>query len=338
EVLDKLNFVSEEQKILYLADNERYDELFEYIKEFKLKNKIKDKVDFTPIVSNCINKKQYRAAIRLIEEFNLQDKIDLLVFADELLNLWNKNIQRLNLKNLLSISTTSPQLIKKLFDSISENPKILWYPSAGADFRDIIELTKINNVRNIASDYNLIHPPTLFIHTDTKFPRIDKNKIIRFKDKNIALKIGSINKLNFVKDSPFCLLQNPEVYLLNFILISDKIRIKKPLIYFQLENTKFLINILLKHRVKVSYIILVNPGGYPRGDIYPFLPTLETEFVITNRSIGKITKIAQLIAKELHLKLRKYRMINLKPMTGSLWGENHYINIFKIKTLVSKTN
>jgi len=37
----------------------------------------------------------------------------------------------------------SQERLSKLFDSLRDNPKILWYPSAGGDYRDILELSKV---------------------------------------------------------------------------------------------------------------------------------------------------------------------------------------------------
>ncbi|HGE72396.1 TPA: hypothetical protein ENX78_16265, partial [Candidatus Poribacteria bacterium] len=66
----------------------------------------------------------------------------------------------------------SQERLDELFDSLRDNPKILWYPSAGNDYRDILELSEVEideeNITggiNIVTDYG-IPAPNLFIHTD----------------------------------------------------------------------------------------------------------------------------------------------------------------------------
>jgi len=97
---------------------------------------------------------------------------------------------------------TSQKRLNELFDSVGDNSKILWYPSAGNDYRDILELSEVKidekNIRgniNIVTDYG-IPAPYLFIHTDydTRMVTLKKDELFNDdKTKVIAKEIYALS-------------------------------------------------------------------------------------------------------------------------------------------------
>lgn len=187
--------------------------------------------------------------------------------------------------------------LEELFKSIGPNPKILWYPSAGNDYRDLLELTDVrNNLKdsdiltpttkdnlkrgemekriNIAIDYKLTHLPDLFIHTDYNKKLVTLKKGVIFDDSKTQVQINELYPLkindkfdikyeinpefvDFPQDAP----KSPEIYLLDITLKSNILgEIKRPVIYFLFENINFLQEILLKNKINISYIVKVREG------------------------------------------------------------------------------
>jgi len=231
---------------------------------------------------------------------------------------------------------TSQRRLNKLFDSLRDNPKILWYPSAGNDYRDILEFSEVKidkkNIRgriNIVTDYG-IPVPNLFIHTDydKKTTYYEWLKSVLFYDgktKVIAKEIYPLSidpsvtyeiNRNFVA-FPELAPQEPEVYLLDLEITSNKLgEIEKPVIYFLFENINFFREVLLKHRINVAYMVKVREGcgfggnGKSVSNIYPYFPVVKTEYLIADDEIHFDENDLDMALKE---KLRNYELIELKP-------------------------
>ena len=99
------------------------------------------------------------------------------------------------LKKLLTgIDDDATMALNDLWDSIPHNPSIAWYPSAGLDFRDLVELSN--------------YEPDLFIHTDYKpdwrlinqsFDRFETGVIEDRFDLAFRKEILQVNELIFTK-------------------------------------------------------------------------------------------------------------------------------------------
>jgi len=252
----------------------------------------------------------------------------------------------------------SQERLSKLFDSLRDNPKILWYPSAGGDYRDILELSKVEidekNIRgriNIVADYG-IPAPDLFIHTDydkkTTYYEWLKKGVLFYDGKTKVIAKGiyplsidpsvkyEINR-NFV-DFPELAPQNPEIYLLDLEIISNKLgKIEKPVIYFLFENINFFREVLLKHRINVTYIVKVREGcGYGGNrksvsNIYPYFSVLKTEYLIAD---DKILFDESDLDMALRKKLRNYELIELKPnrpINPMIRWSDFQVHVYKVE-------
>jgi len=204
---------------------------------------------------------------------------------------------------------TSQKRLNKLFDSLRDNSKILWYPSAGNDYRDILEFSEVEidekNIRgriNIVTDYR-IPAPNLFIHTDYNKKWVKLRRGILYKDRKTEIIAREIYPLsidpsvkyeingNFV-DFPGNAPHEPEIYLLDLEITSNKLgKIEKPVIYFLFENINFFREVLLKHRINVAYMVKVREGCGFGGNkksvtnIYPYFSVLKTEYLIADDEI-----------------------------------------------------
>ncbi|MEO0022296.1 MAG: hypothetical protein ABIJ93_00340 [candidate division WOR-3 bacterium] len=211
------------------------------------------------------------------------------------------------------------ELFNKVVESVKNNPRILWYPSAGNDYRDILELSDIsgnitdeNQIRgnvNIAYDYDIKKEelPNLFIHNDYNRRVVKLKKGVVFDDGKTRVRINGLCRLkikenvdiNYCVDERYAVApeeyayKKPVIYLLDVELLSDELgKINKPVIYFMFENINFLQEVLLKHRITVSYIVKVNDGYHSHGGnrismsvAYPFLSVLNTKYLIADNHV-----------------------------------------------------
>ena len=274
---------------------------------------------------------------------------------------------KMDLRQLLKGKNKAAQArLEAVFNSIGNNPKISWYPSAGNDYRDILELTDVEvdeTIRgriNIAKDYGITDKPVLFIHTDysKKMVEIKKGKI--FDDNRTKVIVEEIYKLSindsdvnyfvnpefvsFPQDAP----KKPEIYLLDLEITSNKLgTIKKPLIYFLFENINFLQEVLLKHRINISHIVKVREGcgfGGNKKSItlaFAFFSVLNTKYLITDYEVHfypwedaeLIEEIAENSCLNLKTDLKDYELEELRPIrqitNPIIWSDRH-VKIYKV--------
>ncbi len=172
---------------------------------------------------------------------------------------------------------------------------IAWYPSAGLDFRDLLELS------------NPIYKelPDLFIHTDYKpywslenpvFETFKIGKVNNQFDNNFDYFIDDVfeleltelinysvdtNYVDFPNDAP----RLPKIFLLYVSVNHDGYTISKPVLYFVFENINFLEEILLKQRIKISHFVKVREGCGFGGNrksisiVYAFIAKLGIKYL-----------------------------------------------------------
>jgi hypothetical protein len=251
---------------------------------------------------------------------------------------------------------TSQKRLNKLFGSLRDNPKILWYPSAGNDYRDILELSEVKidekNIRgniNIVTDYG-IPAPDLFIHTDYNKNMVELKKGELFNDHKTVVIAKEIYPLsihhsvkyeineNFV-DSPQDAPQEPEIYLLDLEISSNKLgKIEKPVIYFLFENINFFQEVLLKHGINVAYMVKVREGCGMGGNrksvtnIYPYFSVVKTEYLIADDEIHFDEE--DLEALEKNKELKNYALIELQPKRQIppviMWSD-FQVHVYKVE-------
>jgi hypothetical protein len=201
---------------------------------------------------------------------------------------------------------------------------------------------------NIATDYG-IPAPDLFIHTDYNKKRVELKKGELFNDHKtvvIAKEIYplsidpsvryEINK-NFV-DSPQDAPQEPEIYLLDLEIISNKLgKIEKPVIYFLFENINFFREVILEHGINVAYMVKVKEGCGKGGNIksvsniYPYFSVVKTEYLIADDEIHFDDRDLDMALNE---NLRNYELIELKPnrpITPTIMWSGFQVHVYKVE-------
>lgn len=245
------------------------------------------------------------------------------------------------IKNLLKGKDQEAQnQLDLLMNSIGKNPKILWYPSAGNDYRDIIELCT-----NRSRDHGIKEKPDLFIHTDySTNPDLVKLYGIAYQDNKTTVSIESsfqlalINPINYYVDPGFVIfsdqaLKIPTIYLLNISINSNSLgSIKKQVIYFLFENINFLDEVILKNRIPISHIVKVREGcgfGGNRKSIsiaYAFLSVLKTKYLLIDNEEHTDFHIIDKLKWNHGLLLKKYsltKLCSIDPWSG------FYVNVFQ---------
>lgn len=186
---------------------------------------------------------------------------------------------------LKAVSQQDENILKELQDQIGENPNIAWYPSAGTDFRDLIEVNRTNI------------DPDIFFHTDYSANWVNLQCGLVFSDERTKVFIDRITEFEFRKsinyvvnneyvDFPEHANQTPRIYLLDLIVESGFGVIRKPVLYFYMENINFLDEVLLKNKINLSHFIKVREGcgmGGNRKSIsitYAFLGVLQVKHLL----------------------------------------------------------
>lgn len=167
------------------------------------------------------------------------------------------------IKSLLkTVHDKDTYLLDELQEQIGNNPNIAWYPSAGLDFRGLIEINRTSTVSN------------LFFHSDYNKTWVELKCGEVFNDKRTCINIERITELKFrgkinyrinpeYVDFPKEGNRIPKVFLLSVRVKSNFGIIRKPVLYFFMENINFLDEILLKNKIKLSHFIKVREGcGY----------------------------------------------------------------------------
>lgn len=185
----------------------------------------------------------------------------------------------------------SQDRLDALSNALGKNPNILWYPSAGNDFRDVLEFTNERSQLHKISEL-----PDLFIHTDyginlNQLGHTDNRTNVRI-DNKYELQLQTNIEYNidphFV-DSPEIAPMDPTIYLLDVTVVSDSLgEVKQTVIYFIFENINFLDEVVLKNKISISHLIKVREGcgfGGNRKSIsvaYAFLSLLKTKYLIVD--------------------------------------------------------
>jgi hypothetical protein len=184
-----------------------------------------------------------------------------------------------------------------LNQTLGSDPNILWYPSAGSDYRDLIELSDER-----ANLHNIEVQPDLFIHTDYMVEGLD-HKFTLYDDGKTSVEVENryelelINEINYEVSSVYAVFNNeapskPIIYLLDIKVTSNTFGIiRKPLLYFNFENINFLDQIILKYKLRISHIVKVRDGCGFGGNrkstsfVYAFLSVMKTKYLLIDTQV-----------------------------------------------------
>jgi hypothetical protein len=206
-------------------------------------------------------------------------------------------------RNILNGKTAQAQESLNAFFANIRREKILWYPSAGFDYRDLLEMTRENRTR-----HGISQAPNIICHTDycyswTKLENIEDDilysdsqmtvKLIEKIPLDIAPEVGfqyivDPNYVDFPQNAP----EKPTVFLLNLEVTSVELgTFSASVFFFVLENYNFLQEILLKHKIHISHFVKICEGcgfGGNRNSItvfYSLLGNLSVKYLLVDNEI-----------------------------------------------------
>ncbi|MCD8445151.1 DUF7663 domain-containing protein [Tenacibaculum finnmarkense] len=226
-----------------------------------------------------------------------------------------------------------------LLERLPEEPNIAWYPSAGLDFKDLIEVNRTSVI------------PDLHIHTDysTSFKNLKVGEI--FKDNLATISITTIEEIKFAKPVKFFAnpkfvhflmedTEEPLIFLLEVLIVSNKQTIKKPVLYVVMENINFLDEILLKEQLPISHFIKVREGCGFGGNrksisiVYAFLADLKTKYLLVDTEEHTDFYLIKHLARKHKIQFKNYDLKNISQRSNiANWSD------FNVKVLqVVKVN
>jgi len=153
--------------------------------------------------------------------------------------------------------------LDELFGDLKEE-RILWYPSAGFDYRDILEMTPPR--REL---HGIKEPPNIICHTDydlgltglgneiQDIRHIDPITTVRIMEK-YALSLRDKAQVFYrvnpeYADFPASAPSQPTIYLLKLRITSDALgEIPATVLFFLFENHNFLKQVILKHGLRIT--------------------------------------------------------------------------------------
>lgn len=225
------------------------------------------------------------------------------------------------IKNILKAFDKQDDIIlDSLQTQIGDFPNIAWYPSAGLDFRDLMEVNRTQI------------EPDIFFHTDysSNWVKFERGEV--FNDQWTNVYIKGITELKFIKkinyrinpdfvDFPEHAYSRPKIFLLDVQIQSGFYgQINKPVIYFFMENINFLDEVLLKNNIKLSHFIKVREGcgmGGNRKSIslaYAFLGELKVKHILVDNQEHTDKELINTISRKHNLNPIKYELKNPSQM------------------------
>ena len=223
----------------------------------------------------------------------------------------------------------------------NHEPRICWYPSAGADFRDALYLHPAFSGIDFKPD-TLPQPPDIFLHTDywpwegSRF--LDTRNIYRDRHTSIFVKtIEELPRCDLATDPQIVMSTEGSsatgrVIFLELEVKSDKLgKYQVPVLYVFAENTAFCAERMLPLKSRISHIIHIRYGGGLGGGgkstgrwILNTLDKLQCELFITDSHYGESDSDTRII--ELYPALAKqtssYNFEKIGTLQGEKWS-NH---------------
>lgn len=197
-------------------------------------------------------------------------------------------------KLLLGRDQAARERLDAFFESLPDNPNILWYPSAGYDFRHLTELSGERAVK-----HNIEVMPDLYIHTDcacgladlpTGEVENDGRTVVRLNAK-YELALNPDEHVRYFVDPAYTDLAEfshpePRIQLLDITRQSHLYgTVSRTVLYFYFENNNFLDEVLLRYRLPVSHLVKIREGIAEGGVkmsisyVLDMLSALETKYL-----------------------------------------------------------
>jgi hypothetical protein len=192
-------------------------------------------------------------------------------------------------------------LFRGWIDATPCEPRIAWYPSCGADFRDIVYLSSAFGRSSPPSEPEPA-PPDLFIHTDYHSSITGR---VDFRP-GADLYVGRGSRLTIIEHEELDRLDLPPVsrcsatfpdaarglgsahFMKVSFMTPDFGTIAATLLFISAENAAFCETVLLRHRTLISHVVQVRYGhGFGFAYCGPawllnVLPRLRTEVLVSD--------------------------------------------------------
>ena len=202
-----------------------------------------------------------------------------------------------------------------LLKELGKDPNIAWYPSAGLDFRDLIEVNRTSI------------KPDLHIHTDYHIRKeLKVGEIFNYERTKVSIK--NIEELKFKKSinyyvnpafisCPEVSARKPLIFLLDVLVESNNAAIERPVIFINMENINFLDEILLKEQLRISHLIKICEGCGMGGNrksisiVYAFFCDLSIKYLLVDHEEHTDFELIHHLANKHNLQLKNYHLRNI---------------------------
>ena len=247
----------------------------------------------------------------------------------------------MKLQNILVGDTPKAQdALDELFGDLKEE-KILWYPSAGFDYRDILEMTAPR--REL---HGIKEPPNIICHTDYSpgLTGLDKNIIVVYP--GTTVRIMEKYALSLQKEAQVVYRVNPEyayldgallqpkIYLLKLRITSDTLgEIPATVLFFLFENHNFLEEVILKHGLRITHFVKVRDGSSFGGNgmcssvFYPLLGNIGVKYLIADEKIDRRGSVYDDAGETFPF---PHKSFSLRPTGSELYWSSLRVRIFEV--------
>ena len=180
--------------------------------------------------------------------------------------------------------------------------RLLWYPSAGMDFRDVLEMHPRRRALNRVPE-----APQLYLHTDYAWDVVPEAGAVVHQDDRTTVDVIESHDLQFVdgdaihyhvsdeyvwetrRASPV-----PQLRLLRVRVTSNRLGVNLAwVLYASFETFNFLTEVLLKHRLRITHLVKVRDGSDLGGGgrvcgstLYPLLGALGVRHLLADDHVG----------------------------------------------------
>lgn len=240
---------------------------------------------------------------------------------------------------------SAQQALDKLFTSLEEE-RILWYPSAGSDFRDLLETLSPER----QALHGLSEAPNIFIHTTYIRDYVPLNLGVIRNDGRTVVEIQEKYEIVIKEEIDFTYQVSkqyaefrdyasvePLIHLLKLRLRSNVLGVVEGwLFYFHFENHNFLQEIILKQQLSISHLVKVREGLGMGGNrqsitlVYALLANIGVRYLLADSQIQFFAGTHDYVAKRFGI---DHQAFTLTP-TGQkvIWSEFGVL-AYKIKPL-----
>lgn len=260
-------------------------------------------------------------------------------------------------RNLLKgENQVAQQALDTFFKQIeNEEEKILWYPSAGMDYRTTVEMQPERLlITNLPESANIICH-TDYYHTWTNlhepippegkfFFQSNKTSILITEKHNLCF----ADNVNFDYNNPYYRRYynhyfdpkpiQPIIYLLKIKIISNLgIEREAYVFYFILENYHFLEELIIKQNLPLTHFVKVREGcgfGGCRNCIsviYSLLGNIGVKYLLVDGEIHYSRSIHDAIAMRWNINHKNIKLTKLNDIR--IHWSSYTVNVFKIESL-----